>query len=455
MMGKKRWIRMAAAALTGASLLAGCAGRPSGELQTETDKPAEAPSVRTVNPAETPEPEITEEPERKISDPEPVSESETSKEETPQEEIPPEPTAEEILEARVEEILSGMTEEEKVLQLFMITPEALTGYENVSAAGDRTGESILQYPVGGIIYFAKNLREPGQVKEMLGNTLRYYEEAGYPAPFLGVDEEGGRVARIGKQAAFGVEPIGEMRAIGDRGDAGEAERVGNVIGSYLSELGFTLDFAPVADVLTDPDNQVIGNRSFGTDPALVADLAMAEARGLEEAGVWAVLKHYPGHGATKEDSHDGYAWTDRTLEQLMESELVPFRTGIQEGISFIMAAHISVPEITGDDVPCSLSPYMLTDVLRGELGYEGIVVTDALNMGAITRHYSSGEACVAALEAGADLLLMPEHFQSALEGVLAAVEEGTLSRERIEESVRRILRVKCAAEDTMQSKDME
>lgn len=229
-----------------------------------------------------------------------------------------------------EQILSEMTVEEKVLQLFMVTPEALTGYETVTAAGDHTRESIVRYPVGGIIYFAQNLQTPEQVKEMLGNTSRYYEEAGYPAPFLAVDEEGGQVARIGKQAVFGVERIGDMRTVGDQGDPGEASRIGNVIGSYLSELGFTLDFAPVADVLTDPDNKVIGNRSFGTDPSLVTDMVLAEARGLEDAGVWAVLKHYPGHGATRSDSHEGYAYTEKTLEELLEAELIPFQAGIRE-----------------------------------------------------------------------------------------------------------------------------
>ena len=139
----------------------------------------------------------------------------------------------------------------------------------------------------------------------------------------------------------------------------------------------------------------------------------------------------------------------------MEAELVPFRAGIQEGISFIMAAHISVPELTGDEVPCSLSPYMITDVLRGEMGFDGIVVTDALNMGAVSRQYSSGDAAVAALNAGVDLLLMPVDFQGAYEGVLAAVEEGVLSQEQIEESVRRILRVKCAAEESRTSDDRE
>lgn len=356
-------------------------------------------------------------------------------------------SAEKLLEEEVEAHLADMTTEEKVLQLFMITPEALTGAASVTAAGDRTREAILQYPVGGIIYFAGNLKEPEQVHSMLENTRSYYEEADFVAPFLGVDEEGGRVARIGGQPAFGVEHIGDMCSIGDRRDAQEARRVGNVIGTYLSELGFSLDFAPVADVLTDPDNQVIGRRSYGTDPELVAELSMETAEGLEEAGVWAVLKHYPGHGATREDSHDGYAYTDKTLEELLEAELIPFRRGIEEGIHFIMAAHISVPSVTGDQIPCTLSPYMITDVLRGRMGYDGIVVTDAMNMGAIRQQYSSGEASVLAIQAGVDLILMPADFHSAFEGVLDALEAGTLTEERIDESVRRILRVKLLPQD--------
>ncbi len=375
-----------------------------------------------------------------MTDEEPTIEE--SKTEDPKPAKEPEKTEEELLEEQIEAVLADMTTEEKVLQLFMITPEALTGYETVTAAGEQTKEAILTYPVGGIIYFAKNLKEPTQVKTMLHNTRQYYEEAGFPEPFLGVDEEGGIVARVGSQSAFSVERVPAMRSIGDKRDAGEARRVGTVIGSYLSELGFTLDFAPDADVLTNPDNQVIGSRSFGTDPELVAEMALAEAEGLEGAGVWAVLKHYPGHGATLGDSHAGYAYTDKTLDQLMEAELVPFQKGIESGCSFIMAAHISVPTVTGDEVPCTLSSYMITDILRGRLGYEGVVVTDAMNMGAISQQYDSGSAAVLSLQAGVDLVLMPANFESAYEGVLSALESGELTEERVEESVRRILRVK-------------
>lgn len=354
----------------------------------------------------------------------------------------PEKSAEELLEEQIDKMIADMSLEERVLQLFVITPEALTRVDTVVAAGEATKEAIIERPVGGLIYFQKNLQNPEQVKEMLSNTYQYYREAGAPVPFLSVDEEGGSVARIGGQSAFGVERLPDMRVIGENGNVEEAKRVGDVIGSYLSELGFNLDFAPDADVLTNPQNEVVKKRSFGSDAELVSRMSMAVVKGLEEHGIYATLKHYPGHGATLSDSHKGYAYTDKTLEELMEEELIPFKEGISEDIHFIMVAHISVPEITKDTVPCSLSPYMVTDVLRKQLGYQGIVITDAMNMGAISQEYNSKEASVMALKAGVDLVLMPTDFEEAYQGVLSAIEEGELTEERIDESVRRVLRLK-------------
>lgn len=354
----------------------------------------------------------------------------------------PEKSAEELLEEQIDKMIADMSLEERVLQLFVITPEALTRVDTVVAAGEATKEAIIERPVGGLIYFQKNLQNPEQVKEMLSNTYQYYREAGAPVPFLSVDEEGGSVARIGGQSAFGVERLPDMHVIGENGNVEEAKRVGDVIGSYLSELGFNLDFAPDADVLTNPQNEVVKKRSFGSDAELVSRMSMAVVKGLEEHGIYATLKHYPGHGAALSDSHKGYAYTDKTLEELMEEELIPFKEGISEDIHFIMVAHISVPEITKDTVPCSLSPYMVTDVLREQLGYQGIVITDAMNMGAISQEYNSKEASVMALKAGVDLVLMPTDFEEAYQGVLSAIEEGELTEERIDESVRRVLRLK-------------
>ena len=340
------------------------------------------------------------------------------------------------------EMLKQMTLEEKVLQLFMVTPEALTGVDEVYAAGAKTEESIRKYPVGGIIYFKQNLRSPDQVKDMLTRTQKYFRDSSGIEAFLSVDEEGGQVSRISGREEFGIASFPDMREIGASGEPQRAYEVGDKIGAYLADLGFNMDFAPVADVLTNPENMVVARRSFGTDGAVTAAFSNEVVKGLQAHGVSAVLKHFPGHGGTTADSHDGYAATERTLEELMAEDFVPFKEGVSAGVQFIMSGHIAAPAVTGDNTPASMSPKMITEILRGTLGYDGIVITDALNMGAITSSYSSSDAAVKALQAGNDMLLMPENFEEAYQGVMAAVENGTLTEERIDQSVERILKVK-------------
>ena len=353
-----------------------------------------------------------------------------------------EKSPEQLLEERIDAKMAQMSLEERVLQMFMITPEALTGYGTVTAAGDVTYQSLQKYPVGGIILFAQNVIDPDQLGTMNGNLQNYSEEITGLPMFISVDEEGGKVARIAKNSNFSVETFSDMRSIGDSGDTAKAYEVGNTIGAYLNQYGFNLDFAPDADVLTNPDNQVIGTRSFGTDPYVVSEMTQSVVNGLEDNQVYACLKHFPGHGATSGDTHAGYAYTDKTLDELMQSELVPFSNGIQNGVHFIMVSHIAAPQVTGDNLPASLSPYMIQTVLREQMGYDGIVITDAMNMGAISDNYGSADAAVRAVNAGADIVLMPKDFVSAYQGVLNAVENGTISTDRIDEAVRRILRVK-------------
>ena len=339
-------------------------------------------------------------------------------------------------------ILEQMTLGEKVCQMFLVTPETLTGFQTVTAAGNITLGALEQYPVGGLIYFSTNLVDDEQTNTMLKNTTVYARENHDIPIFLAVDEEGGRVARIGSNPKFSVEKVPCMKEIGDSGDLSKAYDVGDTIGAYLSELGFNLDFAPDADVLTNPSNTVIGDRSFGTDAACVSNMMLEVADGLLDNGVIPCVKHFPGHGSTAGDTHQGYAYTDTTLDELKQSELIPFENAIQNNAAFIMAAHISAPRVTGDDTPASLSKTMITDILRGQMGYDGIVVTDAMNMGAVTEQYTSAQAAVKALQAGADLVLMPEDFQEAYQGVLDAVKDGTLTEQRINESVTRIVKVK-------------
>jgi len=356
------------------------------------------------------------------------------------EKIKEEPLEEVQVESQAEEILSSMSLEEKIYQMFIVAPEQLTGANPVTAAGEVTKHKLMEYPVGGLIYFEANIVSPEQIKEMLDSTQSYaYEIEGLPL-FLCVDEEGGRVAKIGNNTAFSVRRVPAMQEITGERDAYEA---GAAIGGYLSQFGFNVDFAPVADVLTNSGNTVIGDRSFGNDPDAVTRLAASFSAGLHSENILSAFKHFPGHGATEADTHEGFAYTDKTYEELLEAELKPFAAAEENNVDFVMAAHISVPEVTGDNTPCSLSHKMITEILRDELGYQGLVITDALQMGAITQSYTPQEAAVLSIQAGVDLLLMPQELPAAFQGVLEAVEAGEITEERIDESVRRIIRTKC------------
>lgn len=346
------------------------------------------------------------------------------------------------LDEQASQLVSGMSLEDKVAQMFVITPEALTGYASVTAAGDTTKAAYESRPVGGLIYMADNLLSTEQTTEMLTNMQNIaMERTGLPV-FLSVDEEGGTVARVAKNDAFGVTDVGNMSDIGATGDAQNAYNAGVTIGTYLKQLGFNVDYAPVADVLTNPDNTVIGTRSFGSDASVVADMVTKELEGLSSQGVFGVVKHFPGHGGVSGDSHDGAVTMDKSLEELMQTEFVPFQKAVENGVSFVMVGHISVPQVVGDNTPASLSQMMVSNVLREQLGYQGIVITDAMNMGAITGSYTADQAAVVAVNAGVDMILMPQDYETAYNGLLQAVQDGTITEDRINESVTRIVKVK-------------
>ena len=357
--------------------------------------------------------------------------------ESTQEESTVEYTPEDALNEMVEESVAGMTLEQKVAGLFFVTPEQLTGVGQAVQAGEGTREALAKWPVGGLVYFKQNIQSEEQLKEMLANTVSY---SSFPI-FLGVDEEGGSVARVAD--ALGLENMGPMADIGSTGDVQAAYAANQTIGTYLSSYGFNVDFAPIADVLTNPDNTVIGDRAFSDDPQTAADMVAGAVEGLQSAGVSACLKHFPGHGDTAGDSHTGAAETDRTKEEMAAAEFLPFQSGIEAGADMVMVGHISAPNLTGGEkVPASLSEEIITGILRSELGYDGIIITDAMNMAAVTDYYEADVAAIMALKAGADMILMPEDFQQAYEGVLQAVQDGTVSQERVDDSLKRIYRVK-------------
>ncbi len=348
----------------------------------------------------------------------------------------------------VDALLAEMTLGQKVGQLFVVRPDALDPGQSQSQIDDVQAEGVThvtgemaqtmeQIPVGGVVLFSKNIQDPQQ----LSAFIQELQTAGGGTLFMAVDEEGGLVARLANHPAFQLPQYASAAAVGDEGEEAALE-MGSSIGGYLKEYGFNLDFAPVADVYTDPRNTVIGTRAFSSHPEEAARLAGAMAEGLRLQGIMPTFKHFPGHGNTAEDSHTGTAVSYGTREEMAQGTWLPFLQA--EKSDCVMIGHISVPDITGDMVPATLSHTVVTDILRQELGFEGLVITDSLAMEAVTDHWTPGEAAVLALQAGCDLLLMPQGLQEAYDAVLAAVEDGTLTEARIDESVRRVL--ECKAE---------
>ena len=348
----------------------------------------------------------------------------------------------------VEAQLQKMTLREKVGQLFYIRLESLDPSIEWTTYDDLASIKVLEvtenmkhvnenYPVGGIILYAWNIEDEAQLARIIPQVRALNGH-----PLLCIDEEGGRVSRIANNPNFNVKKYESMAAIGATGDPQNAYECGNTIGTYLKHYGFDIDFAPVADVNTNPENVVIGPRAFSDDPAVAAPMVVNYLQGLKDAGITGCIKHFPGHGDTKADTHYGYASTQKTWEEMLDCEMVTFKAGIKWGCQLIMTAHIGAPKVTGSDVPSTMSPIILQDKLRGELGYQNIIITDAMEMGAITQQYTSAEAAVGSLKAGVDIVLGPRYFTKAFDAVMAAVNNGTISEERINQSVRRILKLK-------------
>ena len=334
--------------------------------------------------------------------------------------------------------IDQMTTEEKVAGLFFVTPESIM--ENVTQAvraGAKTQEALDLYAVGGLIYFGSNIQSAEQITEMLAGTQ---DMSKYPL-FLGVDEEGGDVSRVAS-ALSEVDNVGSARELGAAGDGGQVYLAYSEIAQYLSRYGFNVNFAPVGDIY-DGENSMFADRSFGTDAETVATLVSQAVMGLQDNGISACVKHFPGHGSTDADSHNGRATNDMTEENLLATEVIPFRMALESDPDFMMVSHISLPGITWDYTPASMSSDVVTRILRMQLGYEGIIITDAMDMGAITTYYTSAQAAIDAINAGCDMILKPENFKEAYQGVLDAVNNGEISIERIEESLMRIYRVKC------------
>lgn len=349
----------------------------------------------------------------------------------------PEPTPEptptpDPVKVRAEELLSGMTLREKLCQLMIVRPEVLTGESPVTAAGETTRLALETYPVGGLIYSVDNLVTQEQTREMITNTQSYSK---LPL-FISADEEGGNVGRL--MYKLGTTWVNSMYSYKDQG-ADTAYSNAKTIGTDMVSCLFNTDFAPVADVWTNPDNTVIGDRAYSDDFEQAAELVASAVRGFTDAGVICCLKHFPGHGDTSTDTHEGAAVVSKSLDELRAGEFLPFVSGIEAGADMVMIGHITVTSV--DPEPATISKAIITDVLRGELGWDGVVISDSLDMGALAG-YDNGEVCVKFLEAGGDILLGIPDIETALTALEAAVTDGRLTESRIDESVQRALELK-------------
>lgn len=352
-------------------------------------------------------------------------------------------------ESEVEEMLRKMTLREKVGQLFFVRPEALDPdihWENpptdlaplkLQEVNEKMKQQNKSYPVGGIILYDWNINDEAQLAKFLPQL-----KALNGKPLICIDEEGGRVARLANNPNFHVKKYESMAAIGATGNPANAYECGNTIGTYLKKYGFDIDFAPVADVNTNPDNIIIGKRAFSDDPAVAAPMVVNYLQGLKDAGIVGCIKHFPGHGDVKTDTHYGYAQTQKTWAEMLNCEMVTFRAGINWGCQLVMTAHIGAPKVIGSDIPSTMSSVMLQNKLRGELGYRNIIVTDALEMGAITKQYTNVDAVLGCLQAGVDIVLCPKEYAEVFDAVVKAVENGIISETRLNDSVRRILMLK-------------
>lgn len=334
------------------------------------------------------------------------------------------------VDAQAAALLAEMSLEEKVGQLLVPVLSGTTAEENT--------EVIERYHPGGFIYFPENLETPEQVAAMSNGLQERATGTGAGIPlFLGVDEEQGLVSRLPFGARFP-----DAMALGAARDPELARELAAATAEQLAAVGINLDYAPVADVNVNADNPVIGIRSFSSDPELVGELAAAEVAAFQDGGVVAVAKHFPGHGDTDVDSHTGLPVIDKSRDEWERVDLPPFQRLVDAGVDMVMTAHVLMPQLGDAEEPATLSPHLITGVLREELGYDGVVTTDALNMEGVRQTHDDGEVAVRAVLAGADQLLMPPDVDLAYSAVLSAVEEGRISEERLDESVLRILRLK-------------
>lgn len=346
---------------------------------------------------------------------------------------PPAPSPTVTGSAALPDMLKSMTPDEKLGQLLIA---GLDGTE----AGDEARRLVEETHVGGFILYKPNMVNAGQTVALLNQLKKFNRPSGIPL-WLSVDQEGGKVSRLPVDIAL---PASRDLAAG--GTPERARALGKAVGQELLAFGFNMNYAPVLDIDSNPANPVIGSRAYGSDAKTVKLYGLAAMQGLQDSGVVSVVKHFPGHGDTATDSHLELPVVNKTLAELEKLELVPFRAAAEAGADAVMAAHVLLPRLD-PDYPATLSPAIITGLLREKIGYDGVVITDDMTMGAIVKHYSLKEAAVRAVQAGCDLVLVAHGYsqvQEAAQGLKEALADGRLTWARIDESVARILALKAS-----------
>ncbi|WP_240548197.1 beta-N-acetylhexosaminidase [Paenibacillus lignilyticus] len=365
-----------------------------------------------------------------VNEPVPPTETPDTTDEEPATPAVPE-TPEQAPADEITQQVEKMSLDEKLGAMIIAGVDGTTG----SQAAKRM---IASQHVGGVIFYANNITTPKGVVAYV-NQLKAWNKGNVSPLIISVDQEGGRVSRLP-----GLVKLPTAKAIGDTGNSAYAAKIGSILGEASKKMGFNVDFAPVLDINSNPKNPVIGDRSYGSTPKLVTKMGIAAMEAIEKEGVIPVVKHFPGHGDTSVDSHLELPVVGKSEAALKAFEWVPFQEAINEGVDAVMIAHILYPKVDAK-VPASLSKRVITDELRGELGYEGVVMTDDLTMGAIAKNYGMGEAAVMTVKAGSDILLVAHEYKNVdiiLAALKKSVNSGDITVERIDESVKRILILK-------------
>ncbi len=345
---------------------------------------------------------------------------------------------EEKLRLRALSIISDMTLDEKIGQLFILAMRHTSNGKPALQMDDYLASYIRRYSPGGIILFSINFATPEQTRQLI---LDLQNTSPYPL-FVTTDEEGGRVSRLGKQENMNVISLPPAADLAAMGDPALVEEASSVLAADLRDLGFNMNMAPVADITRNIPPDIIGTRSFGRDPEQTGTFVASAVAGFQKNHIASVLKHFPGHGFVNGDTHTGMVKARGDKNEFETVDFIPFIKGIEAGTDCIMTAHIQAPALTGNDEPASLSREIQTGVLRQQLGFRGIILTDAMDMGAISRYWTPGEAALKAFLAGSDIILMPASIPEARESLKKAYLEGVISNERLNDSLIRIITAK-------------